>query len=299
MIGPADLRGIWGFALTPFDSNDRVDVASFRAGVRRLVDGGADVVVSCGTLGQGDRMTAFERVTCLADAVAETGAAVPVLSVLSASEAPADEAARIVAAGADGALLLPASGDPRDAAAAIAAIDEASRGRLPVVLYQRGGLRLSVADLRQMAESRALVGLKDALGDLRLFRQQQMALGDRLVWVCASEDLAVAYQTHGADAVAPASMAYAPGYARRWWAALERGDADEAVRLLRVFAWPLTDLRMSRPDIDTTVVHDLARLFGSWESGLRAPARALDPAESAALAELATALRLELQGVMP
>ena len=76
--------------------------------------------------------------------------------------------------------------------------------------------------------SRYLVGLKDAHGDMRRFRRLREALGSRLTWIGASEDLVLAFWAYGADAVSPASLAYAPWYARRVWDALCRGDRDEA-----------------------------------------------------------------------
>jgi 5-dehydro-4-deoxyglucarate dehydratase len=290
VIGPDDLRGLWGFALTPF-RGEGVDELAYRAGVERLADGGADVVIAGGTLGQGDRMSDVERVGCVRLARAAAGAPVPLLGVLVAGEGVGDAASALRDAGADGALLLPASGEVAAVARAIAAVERATHGRLPLVLYQRGALLLEPAELRELASSASLIGLKDAHGDLRRFRRLWQALGERLVWIGASEDLAVAYLTHGADAVSPASMAYAPGYAARWWGALQDGDVRGAVELLRRFAWPVTDLRLSRPDIDITVVHELARRFGREVGSPRPPAQPLEPAEIAEVERLAGVLR--------
>lgn len=294
MIGPPDLRGLWGFALTPFDAADRVDEAVFRAGLRGLVDGGADVVIACGTLGQGDRMSPAERVACLAMAADEVAGARPLIGVLIAEADPSEEAVAARAAGADGVLLLPSSGRVADAAATITAIARATGGRLPVVLYQRAALRLAPADLVALAEQPALIGLKDAHGDLRAFRRLREVTGERLAWIGAAEDLAVAYLTHGADAVAPASMAYAPAYARGWRAAVAEGDVAGAIDRLRRFIWPLTDLRLSRPAIDLTVVRDMARLLGRPAGALRPPAQALTADETTELERLARVLRDEL-----
>jgi dihydrodipicolinate synthase/N-acetylneuraminate lyase len=113
-----------------------------------------------------------------------------------------------------------------------------------------------------------------------------------LTWVGASEDLVLAFWAYGADAVSPASLAYAPWYARRVWDALCRGDRDEAVRLLRVFAWPVTDLRLSRPNIDVTVARELAREFGLEVGEARPPAEALTHDELADVRRLAGVLRM-------
>lgn len=289
MIGPRDLRGLWAFALTPFAGNG-IDEVAYRAGVRMLIEGRADVVIAGGTLGQGDCMTADERRWCLSLSAVETAGRVPVLGVLIADGTAAAAAEALMDSGADGALVLPTTGDGFAMAAAIDAVAAATRGRLPVVVYQRGDLRFEPDQLRELAERPSMIGLKDAHGDLRRFRRLREAIGDRLAWVGASEDLAVAYRTHGADAISPASMAYRPAYARRYWAALDQGDVREAISLLRGFAWPVTDLRYSRPDIDISVVRELARVFGLPVGTLRSPARPLGDAEVHEVARLAASL---------
>jgi len=290
VIGPRDLRGLWAFALTPF-AGDEIDEATYRVGVKGLVAGRANVVIAAGTLGQGDRMSVEERQRCLALARSEAGGAVPVLGVIVADGSAAVAADGLVTAGADGALLLPASPEAGAMASAIDAIADATRSRLPVVVYQRGELRLEPASLRELADRPLMVGLKDAHGDLRRFRRLREAIGDRLAWIGASEDLAVAYRTHGADAVSPASLAYAPAYAHRYWTALDHGDVAEAVRLLRAFAWPVTDLRYSRPDIDISVVRELAMTLGHQVGALRSPAQPLVDHEIREAARLAGVLR--------
>jgi 5-dehydro-4-deoxyglucarate dehydratase len=293
VIGPRDLRGLWGFALTPFTA-DGIDAAAYMAGVRVMVEGHADVIIAAGTLGQGDRMHDDERATCLSLARQATGAAVPLLGVLTSDGPTGPAAAALLDRGADAALLLPASSDVSAVATAIDAVTAATRGQLPVVLYQRGALQLDPSDLAGLTSRPTIIGLKDAHGDLRRFRRLREAIGDRLVWVGASEDLAVAYRTHGADAVSPASLAYAPAYARRYWSALDDGDVAEAMRLLQCFAWPVTDLRWSRPDIETSVVRELARSFGHPVGLLRPPAEELMPDEVDGVERLAAILRAEL-----
>jgi 5-dehydro-4-deoxyglucarate dehydratase len=282
------LAGLWGFALTPF-RGDSIDAEAYSAGVRRMTEGGADVICAAGTLGQGDRMTADERVACIRLAAGPAGS-LPVVGTLRADDDPAVAEAAL-AAGASAVLLLPTSGDPADARAALRAIARATGDRLPVVLYQRGPLALEVADLARLVEEPALVGLKDAHGDMRRFRRLKEAIGARLTWVGASEDLVLAFWAYGADAVSPASLAYAPWYARRVWDLLQAGERDEAVRLLRLFAWPVTDLRLSRPNIDITVVREFAAEFGLPVRELRPPAEPLTEAERQQVRELADALQ--------
>ena len=134
---------------------------------------------------------------------------------------------------------------------------------------------------------------------MRRFRRLHEAFGPRLTWIGASEDLVLAFWAYGADAFSPASAAYAPAYARRVWEALGRGDRDEAIRLLRLFAWPVTDLRLSRPNIDVTVVREFAAEFGLPVGDLRPPAEPLTADERGAVRRLATVLQAELAAAEP
>jgi 5-dehydro-4-deoxyglucarate dehydratase len=256
-----------------------------------MVEGGADVVIAAGTLGQGDLMSDAERAGCLGWASSEVHEAVPLLGVLAADDQVGAAAAALLEQGADAALLLPARAEVADVGRALDEAAAATGSRLPIVLYQRGPLRLEPSDLAELASRPTLIGLKDAHGEIRRFRRLREAIGDRLVWVGASEDLAVAYRTHGADAISPASLAYAPAYARRYWAALDAGDVAQAIGTLRGFAWPVTDLRYSRPGIDISVVRELARQFGRPVGRMRAPAEELRPDEVDRITRLASELR--------
>jgi 5-dehydro-4-deoxyglucarate dehydratase len=286
-----DLRGLWGFALTPFDGSDRVDEDAYRAAASALA-ADADVLCAAGTLGQGDRMTAAERLRC-AQLLVEVAGSRPVMGTLVAGPGDTDGAADLLAAGVAAVLLLPSTGDAADAAASLHRIGGATSGRLPVVLYQRGPLRLHPAELSAMCELPHLVGLKDAHGDLRAFHRLRRAVGDRLTWIGASEDLVLGYWAMGADAWSPASLAYAPWYARAWLGALRCGDLAEAQRLMARVAWPITDLRLSRPDIDVTVVRTLAARSGADVGRARPPAAELTRAEATRLDELAAIMDQE------
>ena len=62
---------------------------------------------------------------------------------------------------------------------------------------------------------------------------------------------------------------------------------------MRLFAWPVTDLRLSRPNIDVTVVREFAAEFGLAVGEARPPAEALTASERRRVRELADALRSE------
>jgi hypothetical protein len=67
------------------------------------------------------------------------------------------------------------------------------------------------------------------------------------------------------------------------------------MRLLRLFAWPVTDLRLSRANIDISVVREFAAEFGRPVGELRAPAVPLTADERGEVRRLAAVLRAELE----
>jgi 5-dehydro-4-deoxyglucarate dehydratase len=286
-----DLRGLWGFALTPFDASDRIDEDAYRVAAGAIA-AHADVLCAAGTLGQGDRMTSPERLRC-AELLVEVAGGKPVMGTLVAGTGDTESAVALLGVGVAAVLLLPSTGDAADAAASIHRIGCATSGRLPVVLYQRGPLWLRPRELGAMCELPHLVGLKDAHGDLRAFHRLRGVVGDRLTWIGASEDLALGYWAMGADAWSPASLVYAPWYAPAWLGALQRGDLAEAQRLMERVAWPVTDLRLSRPDIDVAIVRALAARAGTDVGRARPPVAELTRAETTRLEELAANLDQE------
>jgi dihydrodipicolinate synthase/N-acetylneuraminate lyase len=90
----------------------------------------------------------------------------------------------------------------------------------------------------------------------------------------------------GVEAFAPASTAYAPGYARAWVAQLDAGDVRAARELLAAHAYPIVDLRLSRPGIDVSVVKEAMAALGLPTGLTRPPARPLTEAERARVHEL-------------
>jgi 5-dehydro-4-deoxyglucarate dehydratase len=146
---------------------------------------------------------------------------------------------------------------------------------------------LEPGGLQVLLEVEGLAGLKDGHRDVRRHRQLRGAAGGRLLWLSAWEDVALAFWATGCDAYAPASTAYAPGYARAWLAALDRGDVDGARALLEAHAYPLTDLRLSRPGIDVAVVKAVAGELGLELGDVRPPAQPLTAGELGRVRELA------------
>jgi dihydrodipicolinate synthase/N-acetylneuraminate lyase len=179
----------------------------------------------------------------------------------------------------------------------MASILAAIRARAPelaLVLYHRPPLLLEPSELARLCECPALAGVKDGHRDARLYRRLRGALRGRLTWIVAYEDLMLPFGAIGAEAFAPVSASYAPEYARACLGLLAAGDLPRLRRMLESHAYPLTDLRFSRPHIDISVVKAAQRACGVPAGSERPPQQPLSASEEEEVVQLVAELRSAL-----
>jgi dihydrodipicolinate synthase/N-acetylneuraminate lyase len=282
----APWHGVWGFPLTPFRASG-IDADLLAEGTELQISGGVDVVCACGLIAQLEQLTAEEHQRTVETAIAAAAARVPVVvTVRCGADTPgASAAAHAAEHGAAGVVAVPTGPDLASILTQLRAIADAAPG-LPQALYHRPPLALSAGDLQTLAAAvPELVWVKDGHRDARMYRLLRAAV-PRLRWVSAWEDVALAFWGMGVEAFAPASTAYAPGYAGAWLGHLRDGDLGGARELLAAHAYPIVDLRLSRPGIDVSVVKEAMAAFGLPTGVTRPPAQPLTEAERARVREL-------------
>jgi len=291
-MAPEQLRGLWGFPLTPF-SDDRVDLDQLGRLTSYQVDGGVDAVCACGAIAQAEVLSKAERFDCLRAVLEATAARVPVVMTLPGDGEAPETAAWAQQLGASAALVLPIASDVQDIRATLDGIRDAAPG-LPVVLYHRPPLLLAPDELRELCSFAEFLGIKDGYRDVRLCRRLRCAAERPLLWLSAWEDVALAFFALGFDAFAPASTAYAPQYARAWLERLRSCDLEGASRLLEAHAYPMVDLRLSRPNIEVSVVKAALQACGLASGQTRPPAQPLTASEIVTVERLVA----EMQAVL-
>jgi dihydrodipicolinate synthase/N-acetylneuraminate lyase len=253
--------------LTPFGGRETC-LDRLSAGVEHQVAGGVDVVCACGAIAQADTLSPEERAAVLERVAAEVAGRVPVVATITDVDLETAELAAGI--GCAALLVLPTTGDVPALRRRLDAL--AATGASQLVLYHRPPLRLLPADLGALADCDALTGLKDGHRDVRLHRRLRGALGARLLWLSAWEDVAMPFWALGVRSFAPFSAAYEPRYSRRWLTLLQAGAWEAADRLLETHAYPMTDLRLSRPGIDVSVMHAAMEACGLPSGDVRPPA---------------------------
>jgi dihydrodipicolinate synthase/N-acetylneuraminate lyase len=263
------VAGIWGFTASPF-AEDGIDTERLAAAAQLQIDGGVDLLVACGLIAQLEQLLPEEHRESVETVITAAAGRVPVVAAIMTGPGAAAAAATAAELGAGGLLVVPVTADPDAALAALREIAAAAPGVVQI-LYHRPPLRLSPEHLRRLAAVPELGWVKDGHRDARLFRQLHDAV-PQLRWVSAWEDVSPAFWAMGCEAFAPASTTYAPAYARAWLALLRAGDLAGARALLTAHANPMIDLRLSRPNIDVSVVHEAMRAAAVPVGRARPPA---------------------------
>jgi 5-dehydro-4-deoxyglucarate dehydratase len=282
-------HGIWGFPITPFTPSRELDLDGLAAGIELQIAGGVDALVVNGALAEVDALDDGEW-----RAAAETAGAfadrIPVIVTLPGGEREAMAAARSTASLPAAAMLVlpPPGGNGAQLVERARAVVEIAG--VPAVLYQRGTALLEHDLIAAAIDDGAVIGVKDGTRDMRGVRRLIGELGGRVTIAAAFEDMTLPYWALGVDALCPASTAHDPAYSRAWLTHLGRSDVSSARSLLEAFAYPFTDLRLSRPGIDVAVVKEAVRLRGLAAGPVRAPGDELTAAEREAVAALVTRL---------
>jgi 5-dehydro-4-deoxyglucarate dehydratase len=240
--------GVLSFPLTAFDDSGAIDSEAFRVHLRHQLDAEPGALFACCGTGEFFSLAEDEYATLVAVAVE---------------------------AGADAGLLMPPYLVETSQAGIVAHVREVtSRTSLPLIVYQRAQVTLSVSAVRELADIESILGVKDAHGDLdQVLRLRLAAPGDWLFFngVATAEMQAQAYASIGVPAYSSAVHAFAPEIARRFFQALHRGDDDAMEELLRRFYLPLVELRDRGTGYAVSLIKAAARMRGAPVGPVRAP----------------------------
>ncbi|PZF85291.1 5-dehydro-4-deoxyglucarate dehydratase [Jiangella anatolica] len=275
-----NLDGVLFFPVTPFDASGAVDPDLLATHVKSgLAHGPGAVFAACGT-GEFHALDLDEYETVVAAAVGAVGGAVPVFGGAGGAFSHAIACARrAAAAGADGLLVLPpylVTGPEAGTVAYVEAVAAATD--LPLVLYQRGGMRFSPQAVVRLARLPTVVGLKDGLGDLDLMQRIVLAvrteIGEDFMFfngLPTAEQTQAAYQAIGVPLYSSAVFCFAPELSVAFHHAVTSGDEQRRTHLLGAFFRPLVELRDSVPGYAVSLVKAGVRLRGLDVGGVRPP----------------------------
>jgi 5-dehydro-4-deoxyglucarate dehydratase len=292
------LDGLLSFPLTPFTSDDRVDLDVLAEHINRQVAAGPSALfVACGT-GEFTGLTAAEYADVVRTAVKVVAGKVPVYA--GAGGGPGIARGYVETAhecGADGILLLPPYLVSSTAAGLVRHIRYvADESPLPIVIYQRANAVLTPETAVELLDVPEIAGIKDGIGDvdamLRIVTAVRMSGHERaesfgfLNGLPTAELSVQAYQAIGVAPYSSAVLTFVPDIATAFFRAVTSGDATTTSRLLNDFYIPFAQLRDQVPGYAVALVKAGARLSGLDMGGVRPPLVDATPEHVERLAEI-------------
>ncbi|MES4907341.1 MULTISPECIES: dihydrodipicolinate synthase family protein [unclassified Streptomyces] len=287
----AALADVVAIPVTPYDAEGAVEQDTYRALLRRLLDGGVRAVTPNGNTGEFYALTLAERRLVTELTVAETGDRAAVLVGVGHDVATAVEAARHAHEVGAGMVMVHQPVHPYvsqdgwvDYHRAIAeAVPE-----LGVVPYLRNPLIEGAAIARLGEACPNVIGVKYAVPDAARFAAVARDAGlDRFVWVAGLAELyAPSYWAVGATGFTSGLVNVAPKVSLDMLGALRAGDYAGAMKVWEQIR-PFEDLRAAHQSANNvSVVKEALAALGLCRRDIRPPSSALAEPQRAEVAAL-------------
>ena len=277
--------GLLSFPLTDFDAALRFAPAAYAARLEWLQPYGASVLFAAGGTGEFFSLEPGEFSDVIRVAVDTCRGRTPIVAGAGGGTTLAihyaQEAERL---GAQGVLLLPHYLTEASQAGLVAHIEAVCRSvRIGVIVYNRGGCRLTPASLQALAlRCPNLVGFKDGVGDIEKFVAVRQTLGGRFAYLGGlptAEVFAGAYKAMGCPVYSSAVFNFAPRMAMDFYAAHAAGETATCDRLIRDFFLPYIALRNCGEGYAVSIVKAGATIVGHSAGAVRPPLSDLHPEE--------------------
>lgn len=289
-MSPQELKrvleaGLLSFPLTDFDAELNFDPKGYAARLDWLQPYGASALFAAGGTGEFFSLEPGEFSRVIQVALDACRGRTPILAGAGGPTRVAiqyaQEAERL---GAQGILLLPHYLTEASQAGLIAHVQAVCRSvKFGVVVYNRGGCRLTPASLQVLADTCPnLIGFKDGVGDIEKFVAIRQTLGERFAYLGGlptAELFAGAYKAMGCPVYSSAVFNFIPKTAMDFYNGHAKGDTATCDRLIRDFFLPYIELRNKGEGYAVSIVKAGAAIVGHPAGPVRPPLSDLLPDE--------------------
>jgi 5-dehydro-4-deoxyglucarate dehydratase len=286
--------GLLSFPVTHFDADLRFDEPRYRDHL--AWQAGFDIagLFAAGGTGEGFSLTPAETNRVVRVAVDEVAGRVPVVAPATGATALATAQAEAAQnEGADGVLLFPpylTEAGQRGLVEHVGAVCRATD--LGVIVYSRANAVFDDTSVAELADrNRNLVGLKDGVGDIERLTRTYAKVGERLVYIGGlptAETYALPLLQLGVSTYSSALYNFVPGFALRFYTAVQAKDRDAVYRMLNDFVIPYLDIRDRGRGYAVSIVKAGLTAVGRDGGRVRPPLTDLTAAE---LDDLTTLIR--------
>ncbi|MGX5358944.1 4-hydroxy-tetrahydrodipicolinate synthase [Kocuria sp. KH4] len=223
--------------ITVFAEDGSVDLEGTAAEAERLVDGGCDGLVVCGTTGEYSTMTDDENLSVFRAVKDAVGSRVPLLAGTGSNDTEhsryLSRAAEKI--GMDGLLIVtPYYNKPTQAGVEAHFRSLADSVDLPIMLYDipgRAGIPIATETLISLAGHPNIVAVKDAKADL--FAATRVLAETDLLYYSGDDGLTLPWMSLGAAGLVGVTTHVATAEYRRLVDAVRAGDLGTAQRINR------------------------------------------------------------------
>ncbi len=230
-------KGVIAYPITPFTSQDKVDIPLFRKMVERLVTGGSHGIAPLGSTGVLPYLTDEEKESVTEAALQQVAGRVPTLVGVSnlTTERTIYHARFAEKAGATAVMLLPMSYWKLTDDEIVAHYDAvAAKISIPIMAYNNpatGGVDMSPALLKRLLQIPNVTMIKESTGDVQRMHHLRKELGADVAFYNGSNPLALAAFAAGANGWCTAAPNLIPELNISLYQAMERNDIASAQAL--------------------------------------------------------------------
>ena len=221
--------------VTPFAAG-RVDLALFREFVEWQIDQGSNALVPCGTTGEAATLTTDEHRALIEATVDVARGRVPVIAGCGSNNtAHAIELTKAAReAGADAALHVPPYYNRPNQDGIYLHLAAVADLGIDVILYNvpsRTITDISVETMARLSHLPAVIGVKDATGNLARVSAQRAACGEEFIQLSGNDDMALGFSAMGGVGCISVTANVAPKLCSQFQEAMREGRWDDALVL--------------------------------------------------------------------
>ena len=289
------LRGVFGFPITPFQPDLSLDLAALEKNVDEMTRHPYCAIVAAGGTGEIYSLTSEEAAEVVAVSVKATQGRMPVVAGVGYNTAiGCDMARRMEKAGADALLVMPPYYINAPEAGWIAYYKSiANATGLPLALYSRDWAAFTPDQVARLADAVPSLEIwKDGQGNIRMYQRIMAKLGDRLAWIGGlGDDCAGGYWSIGVQAFTSSISNVSPKIALAIAAAGQAQDFTRLNEILIQYVHPLYALRDHVKGYEVTVMKEMMELLGIPAGPARPPLCPVKPEHKAELQRIAELYR--------
>jgi 4-hydroxy-tetrahydrodipicolinate synthase len=275
-------QGVFPAIITPFRSDDSLDMSMFEQNLRAQLTAGVDGIIIGGSLGEASTLTTDEKrqLTTIARAVGGTHLPLIVNIAESSTREGVAQAELAASWNADGLMLLPPMryrSDERETVEYFRAI--AASTSLPIMIYNNPvdyKIDITIDMFAELVQYPNITAVKESTRDVTNVTRLRNRFGDRLSILCGVDTLALEELLLGADGWVAGLVNAFPKETVAIYKLARSGRIAEATTIYRWFM-PLLEL-----DIHPKLVQYIklaSEITGIGSEHVRAPRLPLEGAE--------------------